>query len=51
MLSCMKVQSITARKPVQNMLAMLAAGASKHWQHILEKSIGTREMDASAILD
>ena len=31
--------------------AMLAAGASKPWQDVLEESIGTREMDASAILD
>lgn len=31
--------------------AMLAAGASKPWQDILEESIGTRQMDASAILD
>lgn len=31
--------------------AMLAAGASKPWQDILQESIGTREMDASAILD
>ena len=30
---------------------MLAAGASKPWQDILEEAIGTREMDASAILD
>lgn len=30
--------------------AMLAAGASKPWQDILEESIGTRAMDASAIL-
>lgn len=31
--------------------AMLAAGASKPWQDVLEESIGTREMDASAILE
>lgn len=31
--------------------AMLAAGASKPWQDVLEESIGTRTMDASAILD
>ncbi len=31
--------------------AMLAAGASKPWQDILQESIGTRAMDASAILD
>lgn len=30
---------------------MLAAGASKPWQDVLEEAIGTREMDASAILD
>lgn len=30
---------------------MLAAGASKPWQDVLEESIGTRTMDASAILD
>ncbi len=31
--------------------AMLAAGASKPWQDVLEAAIGTRQMDASAILD
>jgi peptidyl-dipeptidase A len=31
--------------------AMLAAGASKPWQDVLQEAIGTREMDASAILD
>lgn len=31
--------------------ALLAAGASKPWQDVLEEAIGTREMDASAILD
>src|SRR5690606_2686014 len=31
--------------------AMLAAGASKPWQDVLEESIGARTMDASAILD
>lgn len=30
---------------------LLAAGASKPWQDVLEEAIGTREMDASAILD
>jgi peptidyl-dipeptidase A len=30
---------------------LLAAGSSKPWQDILEEAIGTREMDASAILD
>lgn len=31
--------------------ALLAAGASKPWQDVLEEAIGTRTMDASAILD
>ncbi|MCI0517184.1 MAG: M2 family metallopeptidase [Woeseiaceae bacterium] len=31
--------------------AMLAAGASQPWQDTLEKLTGTREMDASAIID
>lgn len=31
--------------------AMLAAGASKPWQDVLEEAIGTREMDGSAIID
>ncbi len=31
--------------------AMLAAGASKPWQETLEKLTGTRQMDASAILE
>lgn len=31
--------------------SMLAAGASKPWQDVLEAAIGTRQMDASAILD
>jgi peptidyl-dipeptidase A len=31
--------------------ALLEAGASKPWQEILQDSIGTQEMDASAILD
>lgn len=31
--------------------AMLAAGASEPWQDTLEKLTGTREMDASAIID
>ena len=31
--------------------AMLAAGASQPWQGTLEKLTGTREMDASAIID
>ena len=31
--------------------AMLTAGASKPWQDVLEEAIGTRNMDASAILD
>lgn len=31
--------------------SLLAAGASKPWQDVLEEAIGTREMDASAILD
>jgi peptidyl-dipeptidase A len=31
--------------------AMLAAGASKPWQDVLEEAIGTRQMDASAIID
>lgn len=30
---------------------MLAAGASKPWQDVLEEAIGTRQMDASAIID
>lgn len=30
---------------------LLAAGSSKPWQDVLEEAIGTREMDASAILD
>lgn len=30
---------------------LLAAGSSKPWQDVLEDAIGTREMDASAILD
>ena len=30
---------------------MLALGASQPWQDTLEKLTGTREMDASAILD
>lgn len=30
---------------------LLAAGASKPWQDILEESIGTREMDASALIE
>lgn len=35
----------------QKLQALLAAGASKPWQDVLEEAIGTREMDASAILD
>lgn len=35
----------------EKLQALLAAGASKPWQDILEDAIGTREMDASAILD
>lgn len=31
--------------------ALLAAGASKPWQDVLQEAIGTRDMDASAILD
>lgn len=31
--------------------AMLTAGASKPWQDVLQETIGTRQMDASAILD
>jgi peptidyl-dipeptidase A len=31
--------------------AMLAAGASKPWKDVLEEAIGTREMDASAIIE
>ena len=31
--------------------AMLEAGASEPWQNTLEKLTGTREMDASAIID
>jgi len=30
---------------------MLAAGASKPWQDVLEEAIGTRQMDGSAIID
>jgi len=30
---------------------MLAAGASKPWPDVLEEAIGTRQMDASAIID
>jgi peptidyl-dipeptidase A len=33
------------------MQAMLAAGSSQPWQDTLEKLTGTREMDASAIID
>lgn len=35
----------------EKLQALLAAGASKPWQDVLEEAIGTREMDASAILD
>jgi len=35
----------------QRMWAMLEAGASEPWQDTLEKLTGTREMDASAIID
>jgi peptidyl-dipeptidase A len=31
--------------------AMLAAGASERWQDTLAKLTGTREMDATAIVD
>ncbi len=34
-----------------NFNAMLEAGASQPWQDTLEKLTGTREMDASAIID
>ena len=35
----------------RRLTAMLAAGASEPWQDTLEKLTGTREMDASAIID
>ncbi|HSC66817.1 MAG TPA: M2 family metallopeptidase [Cellvibrio sp.] len=35
----------------EKLQALLAAGSSKPWQDVLEEAIGTREMDASAILD
>ncbi|HTF95428.1 MAG TPA: M2 family metallopeptidase [Cellvibrio sp.] len=45
---CSIYNSKEAGKKLQ---ALLAAGASKPWQDVLEEAIGTREMDASAILD
>ncbi|MEQ8207809.1 MAG: M2 family metallopeptidase, partial [Woeseia sp.] len=35
----------------ERLQAMLAAGASRPWQETLEKLTGTREMDATAIID
>lgn len=44
--------SIYGNKPAGAKLqAMLSAGASKPWQDVLEESIGTRQMDASAIIE
>lgn len=40
-----------SREAGKKLQALLSAGASKPWQDVLEESIGTREMDASAILD
>lgn len=45
---CSIYNSKEAGKKLQT---LLSAGASKPWQDVLEESIGTREMDASAILD
>lgn len=45
---CSIYNSKEAGKKLQT---LLAAGASKPWQDVLEEAIGTREMDASAILD
>lgn len=45
---CSIYNSKEAGKKLQ---ALLAAGSSKPWQDVLEEAIGTREMDASAILD
>lgn len=35
----------------EKLQSMLMAGASKPWQDVLEESIGTRQMDASAIIE
>lgn len=35
----------------EKLQTLLAAGASKPWQDVLEEAIGTRQMDASAIID
>lgn len=45
---CSIYNSKEAGKKLQT---LLAAGSSKPWQDVLEEAIGTREMDASAILD
>ncbi|WP_152625339.1 M2 family metallopeptidase [Cellvibrio sp. OA-2007] len=45
---CSIYNSKEAGKKLQT---MLAAGASKPWQDVLEEAIGTRQMDGSAIID
>ena len=48
----MRVQSIFGSKEAgEKYGAMMALGASQPWQDTLEKLTGTREMDASAIIE
>ena len=48
---CTSARSSATRKAGEKYAAMLKLGASQPWQDTLEKLTGTRDMDASAIID
>ena len=48
---CRSARSTATRRPASEFGAMLAKGASQPWQDTLYELTGTRQMDASAILE